>query len=225
MWGCEVTELLLVGAIFIAWALSKGDGNASPSEGLPTDEPPSDLPPSEPPESPPGPYAPPQSAGGLAGGEAPLPPVLTPGMAAKDVLAKYVSETPVPGSLYQVRQGDNPTGVAKKATGLNTGNPGITRYIEDTTAVLLNLNLYGKVVPKGTYGSIEVGDGQSYTIGTAFLPQNDAILAKLAQGIEPVPMAGAYTGAYGVLWLPPLSGGVEPPSEVKSLFPSIYGGS
>lgn len=139
---------------------------------------------------------------------------------------------PTRGSLYKIRQNDNPTKVAHAAYGTRTGSAAE----RDATMTLArsgwNLLWYSRPREPGTYGAVLV-DGRWYDVGPAWLPAHDDVVAAYeTEGgriHRQVTWSGAkrHGGAYGTIYVPVEVGGphsdpwspqMNPPAEVLQRF-------
>lgn len=217
----------LIGLIGMAGAASAAepDGEPEPDDDEPDDGGIPDLPSARPAKPSPG---------------IPEVDVFKPAPSNSAIVDKYVGNGTKTGALYQIRSGDNPTTVARRALGVNTGHPAIVPYIRAMAIPTLNFVLYDTiyVAGQGKYGTVPsyytimLNNHRRY-IGDAFTPKHADVLDDLRRGI-PLVRGTDLDGAgvnpsrrLGLLWLPrvdafdsqnkPIVGDYNPPDELGDL--------
>lgn len=180
-----------------------------------------DFPPDEPPPPPPPPGGPPKLD---------VPPPPPPGVTPFQVYGNLLKPEPTIGALYQIRAGDNPSNIARRALGVGVGSERTVPYLRSMTRNRWNWMLYA-TKKTGSYGWRYVpGDTSSDNppgfINAAWLPGNDNVQAAVQAGELPHrrwlwgnpnpnatqpagngrPVHGGGGGHYGVVMLPPEDG-------------------
>lgn len=150
--------------------------------------------------------------GGLLGpGEGP-PPVNPP-----DVVGPWLSPEPMPRSFYQIQQGDNPTSVARRVFGFNSGHPRTIDVRKCITSAPWNLTLYGTPCEPTQQDpcrdAVQVEGGEGFIVRKAFLPRHENAVAAMFNGVMPqrtieedVQATPVLPGSsYGLLWIPDMT--------------------
>lgn len=121
-----------------------------------------------------------------------------------DELLDVISENPAPGSLYQVRKGDNFANIARdvfSAAGIpDARQDGGARvaYMKCVSSSEFNRTLYGKS-GDFTNNFPEYTSPDNISLRSAFLNKSTDYITQLLNGQLPVRASGPN---YGLLWLP-----------------------
>ena len=162
----------------------------------------------------------------------PLPPPAMPPepQAPFQIYISSLRPEPEIGHFYQIRQGDNPSNIARRALKVGVGSNRTVPYLRSMTRNRWNWMLYA-TEKKGAYGWRYVpddagADNPAGFIGAAWLPGNDNVQAAVQAGDLPHrrwlwgnpnpnstnpagngrPIHGGTSAGYGVVYLPPEGG-------------------
>lgn len=99
-------------------------------------------------------------------------------------LNELTADTPTPGMLYQIVEGDTPITVARRALNVGEGSPETTPYLRATILVRYNWMLYA-VQAAGAFSAMWPGTTLRGSLAAAFYPGNDDVRAAVTQGELP----------------------------------------
>jgi hypothetical protein len=135
----------------------------------------------------------------------------------QDVLDEIYSDSPVPGKLYLIKQGDNLSNISIRA--MQAAIPGgldqklIPRYQKCVSASAWNRELYG-LGGDFTEGFPKWTSPDNISIRSAFFPDHDNAISAILNKQMPdrgnfIRSGNGYSGgagsSYGLLWLPPVN--------------------
>lgn len=115
-----------------------------------------------------------------------------------------------PASFRDVKQGDNPTLVARSVFDFGQGHPQTVNVLRCIAGTGWNLFLYSRTRDAGTFGAVKVGS-KWYDIGPAYLPRNDDAIAAFANLVAPVRTVNRQGGkagngtTWGTPWIPDMT--------------------
>lgn len=133
-----------------------------------------------------------------------------------ELLRSFVSDTPRPGHLYLVREGDNLSDVTREAldtVGPHTDQARLAYIYCLSSSTRWNMRFYGTPSNTLSFPKEYLVPVIRTGVRVAFLPRNEDAMASLLEGHLPRMTVDAQTGAprggpearsYGLLWLPPV---------------------